>query len=103
MAAIELHPGAEQAPSGGGRVVRPASRSRGRTHGGDHPRPPADRRLARALPDPLRKGAAQRRIRRYIMGDFPYVLPYLVRDETIFVLAVAHTSRKPRYWEKRVT
>jgi hypothetical protein len=37
------------------------------------------------------------------MGDFPYVLPYLVRDETIFVLAVAHTSRKPRYWEKRVT
>jgi len=32
---------------------------------------------------------------------FPYYLPYIVRAQTLWVLAVAHGSRKPCYWMSR--
>ena len=32
---------------------------------------------------------------------FPYYIPYIVREETLWVLAVAHASRKPHYWISR--
>ncbi len=36
--------------------------------------------------------------RRYLMPRFPYGLIYLVGEERITVLAVAHLMRKPNYW-----
>lgn len=42
--------------------------------------------------------AGQRRINLRI---FPFYLPFVVRGETVWVLAVAHESRKPRYWISR--
>ena len=36
--------------------------------------------------------------RRINLRVYPYYIPYVVRGETIWVLAVAHGSRKPRYW-----
>ncbi|MGQ0847085.1 MAG: type II toxin-antitoxin system RelE/ParE family toxin [Sporichthyaceae bacterium] len=33
---------------------------------------------------------------------FPYRIVYLVHDDAIRVLAVAHTRREPRYWRDRV-
>lgn len=33
---------------------------------------------------------------------FPYKLPYVVRDEILLILAVAHQRRKPRYWLDRI-
>jgi hypothetical protein len=36
--------------------------------------------------------------RRINLKTFPYYLPFIIRGETVWVLAVAHESRKPRYW-----
>ncbi|MBI2924824.1 MAG: type II toxin-antitoxin system RelE/ParE family toxin [Verrucomicrobia bacterium] len=32
---------------------------------------------------------------------FPFYIPYVVRGATLWVLAVAHGSRKPLYWISR--
>jgi len=32
---------------------------------------------------------------------FPYFLAYIVRGETIVIIAVAHSHRKPEYWVDR--
>ena len=45
----------------------------------------------------LRPGA----YRRINLRVFPYYVPYIVRGETLWVLAVAHGSRKPFYWISR--
>ena len=34
---------------------------------------------------------------------FPYYLPFIIRGENIWLLAVAQAQRKPRYWIKRKT
>lgn len=39
--------------------------------------------------------------RRINFRVFPYYIPYIVRGETLWVLAVAHASRKPLYWISR--
>jgi toxin ParE1/3/4 len=40
--------------------------------------------------------------RRINLRGFPYYVPYVVRERTLWVLAVAHASRKPLYWISRV-
>ncbi len=44
------------------------------------------------------RSAEQRRIN---LKTFPFCLPFIIRGETVWVLAVAHESRKPRYWISR--
>jgi plasmid stabilization system protein ParE len=39
--------------------------------------------------------------RRINLRVFPYYLPYVLRGETLWVLAVAHGGRKPLYWISR--
>lgn len=39
--------------------------------------------------------------RRINLRVFPYYIPYIVRGQTLWVLAVAHGSRKPLYWISR--
>lgn len=39
--------------------------------------------------------------RRINLKTFPFYLPFILRGETVWVLAVAHESRKPRYWVSR--
>ena len=39
--------------------------------------------------------------RKLRLGKFPYSLVYRVSDDVITVLAVAHQSRKPGYWQGR--
>lgn len=41
-------------------------------------------------------------IRRALLPRFPYALVFLVRDEELRVLAVAHAKRRPGYWLTRV-
>ena len=42
------------------------------------------------------------RLRRFLMNDhFPYSIVYAVRDDRLFVVAVAHGSRRPGYWKRR--
>jgi len=40
--------------------------------------------------------------RRVNCPVFPYFLPYVVRDDRIVVLAVAHGHRRPGYWQDRI-
>lgn len=41
-------------------------------------------------------------VRRFPLGRFPFLLVYLIRDEGLPVVALAHTSRRPLYWRDRV-
>jgi len=39
--------------------------------------------------------------RRYLLKRFPYGLIYRIETEKIFIIAVVHLHRKPRYWKGR--
>ena len=39
--------------------------------------------------------------RRINTRVFPFYIPYIVRADTLWVLAIAHASRKPLYWISR--
>lgn len=41
-------------------------------------------------------------IRRHLLGGYPYDIIYALRDREIMILAVAHHSRRPQYWQSRV-
>jgi plasmid stabilization system protein ParE len=41
-------------------------------------------------------------IRRALLARFPYALVFLVQEEEVRVLAVAHAKRRPGYWLGRV-
>ena len=46
---------------------------------------------------PLRRGV----YRRMNLHIFPYYIPYVVRESTLWVIALAHSRRRPEYWIKR--
>ena len=39
--------------------------------------------------------------RRINLKTFPFFVPFIIRGDTVWVLAVAHESRRPRYWIAR--
>jgi hypothetical protein len=39
--------------------------------------------------------------RRLVMERFPFVIHYVDLPSAIWILAFAHTSRKPGYWRRR--
>jgi plasmid stabilization system protein ParE len=39
--------------------------------------------------------------RRINLRIFPYYIPYIVRGDVLWVLAIAHASRRPGYWSSR--
>ena len=41
-------------------------------------------------------------IRKYPLHKFPYSLIYTIEKDRLLVLAVAHHSRRPKYWVGRV-
>jgi toxin ParE1/3/4 len=42
-------------------------------------------------------------VRRVRLSHFPFFLVYRERDDELEVIALAHTSRRPRYWRSRLT
>ncbi len=40
-------------------------------------------------------------IHRFLLSRFPFALPYIVANERVVVLAVAHIRRRPGYWLTR--
>ena len=42
-------------------------------------------------------------IRKQILRKFPFAPIYSIENEGLFVLAVAHHSRQPRYWVPRAS
>lgn len=57
-------------------------------------------RLVKAYP--LAAIEIESEIRRCLFARFPYSLIYGIEDETIIVIAVAHSRRSPRYWADRL-
>ena len=51
---------------------------------------------------PLAWQQGSRGSRRYILNRFPYAIVYKVYDDGIVIIAVAHLSREPDYWQDRV-
>lgn len=47
---------------------------------------------------PIRKG----RTRQFLLWRFPFSVIYSVQEGTIVIWAVAHGSRRPEYWTRRV-
>jgi len=39
--------------------------------------------------------------RRVNLRVFPYYIAYMLKEETIWILAIAHGHRKPEYWIER--
>ena len=46
-------------------------------------------------------GAVSDHYRRKLLSRFPFGIIYRVHEDDILIVAVAHTSRKPKYWMKR--
>ena len=61
-----------------------------------------DRALADIASAPHRWAAAPLSTRRYLLRGFPCILIYREWEGHIQIVAVAHTSRKPGYWKKRL-
>lgn len=40
--------------------------------------------------------------RGFRFQKFPFVLAYVIRGETIFIIALAHTRLRPGYWRQRL-
>ncbi len=43
----------------------------------------------------------RRQIRRFLLTRFPFAVLFLVLSDSVVVLAIAHTKRKPFYWRAR--
>lgn len=41
-------------------------------------------------------------VRRFPLRHFPFFLIYRKRDEHLQIVALAHTSRRPKYWRARL-
>ncbi|CAN5432515.1 hypothetical protein BH10ACI2_BH10ACI2_26320 [soil metagenome] len=41
-------------------------------------------------------------LRGKVLGRFPYILIYAVETDAILIVAVAHQSQNPGYWESRL-
>ena len=63
-----------------------------------------DRALGQIISTPKRWAAGSHSTRRFLLRQFPYILIYRERASSgdIQIVAVAHTSRKPGYWKKRL-
>jgi toxin ParE1/3/4 len=55
----------------------------------------------RATPPWFGGQARDLELRRLLMERFPFALPYIVLEELVVVLAIAHVRRRPGYWLQR--
>jgi len=51
---------------------------------------------------PLLYPAATAQLRKAYIGTFPYCIYYCVKGDTVSVVAVHHTSRNPKRWQRRL-
>jgi plasmid stabilization system protein ParE len=62
-----------------------------------------DRALKHIIQAPRRWAAGSYGTRRFLLRQFPFILVYRERASgSIQVVAVAHTSRRPGYWKRRL-
>ncbi len=56
-----------------------------------------DHAIDRILEAPLRYPVGGRGERRFVLDRFPYTILYRVRNDHVFITAIAHQSRRPGY------
>jgi len=60
-----------------------------------------DRTVRRSAAFPLSCPEIEPGLRRCLLARFPYGVVYGLEGDSIIVVAVAHSHRKPRYWADR--
>jgi plasmid stabilization system protein ParE len=60
------------------------------------------RAIQKIAESPERWPSYMSKCRRYVLRQFPFSIVYRVFPEQVIVFAVAHGSRRPGYWAKRV-
>lgn len=50
---------------------------------------------------PFRYRTIRAPFKRYLMHKFPYAVIYSIEPDHIRIIAVAHTKRKPGFWQNR--
>ena len=51
---------------------------------------------------PFRFRILHSRFRRCLIPKFPFYLVFIIEPSLILIVAVAHTKRKPGYWNERI-
>jgi plasmid stabilization system protein ParE len=51
--------------------------------------------------NPLQFTVVYKDVRRALTERFPFGIFYIIEKDTIYVLAIIHTSRSPKVWKKR--
>ena len=59
----------------------------------------ADLELLQGNPNLFQRKYKETRVR--YMKKFPFGVHYMVKEDTVVILAVLHTSRNPKIWEER--
>ena len=54
------------------------------------------------LEDPQRWRTIDEDVRRCLAHMFPYAILYTIEADFVLIVAVAHSSRQPSYWRKRL-
>ena len=54
-----------------------------------------------ANPEILR--VRRRGYRRFNMHKFPYYIAYVFRSDALWIVAIAHSHRRPGYWRDRIS
>ena len=52
--------------------------------------------------NPLAYPITKENIRKAVIIKFPYLILYLVEEKSIYILAIMHQKRKPKYWVNRI-
>ncbi len=60
-----------------------------------------DRAVTRIEDAPSRWPVGDRNTRRVQIHRFPYLIFYRIMEDTIRIIAVAHSKRRPTYWHQR--
>jgi toxin ParE1/3/4 len=62
-----------------------------------------DEAIESLLKDPFVWNIQFRVYRKYTTSQFKYQIWYRVTDDEVYIFAVAHPSRRPGYWRKRIS
>jgi toxin ParE1/3/4 len=59
--------------------------------------------IQRILEEPTRWRTIEQDVRRCLTHTFPFGILYTVEEDSILIVAVAHGSRDPGYWQHRTS
>lgn len=52
--------------------------------------------------NPLLSPLVYKTIRKFVVKKFPFIIYYQIKETTIRVIAIFHTSRNPQIWNERL-